>query len=410
MPEHPHATGSGLFDSMQLVFWPSISILLAGVYAPLVLFVPKVLGNRVRTKGCMGRLGHAALAGSIGIGVFGGPAGVVKFGYRLEQAYTSFWELYSIPTAELEEFIGAFHIFERTDNDFYVDRKADEEQVRKYYRVLNRLCSLGSVEKMYIPPIIDPKVGVFENQVLFEEGFADALDVGPGKEVLEIGCGRGRISHHVASHTGAKVTGINIDPTQIAIAREYANKTGLLGKQLDFKEANMNNPLPFPDKHFDAFYQVQAMTYAKDLKAVFTEVSRVLKPGAKLSILDGVMLDGYNESDPYHKQLLNETRQVTGFGGLWHYDEWKAAVEQSGFTVLYHADKSLGGHQYPLILKEVMLFGIISKVIDFACWLGILPYHIGILMERFNRHKYSFVEMDKQSMLTTSWQIIAQKN
>merc|ERR1719183_609548 len=107
----------------------------------------------------MGRLGHAVLASSIGIGLFGGPAGIVNVGYRLEQAYTSFWELYSIPTAELDEFIAAFAIFERTENDFYVDRKSDEEQVRKYYRVLNRLCSLGSVEKMYIPPIIDPKVG-----------------------------------------------------------------------------------------------------------------------------------------------------------------------------------------------------------------------------------------------------------
>jgi sterol 24-C-methyltransferase len=332
-----------------------------------------------------------------------------KIGYRLEQAYTSFFELYTIPISELDEFIGAFDIFERTTNDFYVDCKDDEEQVKKYYRVLNRLCSLGSVEKMYIPPIIDPKVGVFENQILFEQGFAEELDVGPGKEVLEIGCGRGRISHHVASHTGAKVTGINIDPSQIAVAREYANKTGLLGKQLDFKEANMNSPLPFPDKHFDAFYQVQAMTYAKDLNAVFSEVARVLKPGAKLAILDGVMLDGYNESDPYHRQLLNETRQVTGFGGLWHYDDWKAAVEDSGFRVIFHADKSLGGHQYPLIWKEVLMFEVISRIISFFCWIGALPEHLAILMERFNRHKYSFIEMDKKSMLTTSWHIIAQK-
>jgi len=265
------------------------------------------------------------------------------------------------------------------------------------------------VEKMYIPPIIDPAVGVFENQLLFEQGFAEALNVGPGSKLLEIGCGRGRISHHVASHTGASVVATNIDPTQLDIARKYATETGLLGKQLEFQTANMNEPLPFPNETFDGFYQVQAMTYATDLRKVFGEVARVLKPGARLSVLDGVMLDGYDSSNAHHRQLLNETRQVTGFGGLWHYDEWKAAVEDSGFKILFHADKSLGGHQYPLIMQELRLFAGVAQLVKFMTWIKVLPHHFAILIERLNRHKWSFVEMDQKSMLTTSWQIIAEK-
>merc|ERR1712019_34356 len=114
-------------------------------------------------------------------------------------------------------------------------------------------------------------------------------------------------------------------------------------------------------------------------------------------------------SDAFHRQLLNETRQVTGFGGLWHYDEWKAAVEDSGFKVLFHADKSLGGHQYPLILQELRLFAGVAQLVKFLTYIKVLPHHFAILIERLNRHKWSFVEMDKKSMLTTSWHIIAEK-
>ncbi len=52
------------------------------------------------------------------------------------------------------------------------------------------------------------------------------LDVGPGKTLLELGCGRGRIAHHVARLTGAKVVGLNIGDDQIANAIDYANTTG----------------------------------------------------------------------------------------------------------------------------------------------------------------------------------------
>lgn len=224
------------------------------------------------------------------MGAYLGPNGIKNAAYRIHQGYGAFMSLYDIPVEELDAFVEAFKIFERTENEFYVNNEDDYKQVKNYYQVLNRLCTLGSVEKMYIPPIIDPKVGVFENQMLFEEGFADALNVGPGKKLLEIGCGRGRISHHVATRTGANVLATNIDPTQLEIARKYANESGLLGRQLEFQVANMNEPLPFPNETFDGFYQVQAMTYAKDLRLVFGEISRVLKPGARLSVLDGVIL------------------------------------------------------------------------------------------------------------------------
>merc|ERR1712032_575249 len=205
---------------------------------------------------------------------------------------------------------------------------------------------------------------------------------------------------------------MNIDRSQINIANQYANETGL-SHRLSFQEGNMNDPLPFPDETFDAFYQVQAMTYAIDLKNVLKEIYRVVKPGAMISILDGVMLDGFNESDPRHRQLLRETREVTGWGHLTHHSEWKAAVEAVGFEVHQSKDPSWSpdreGSQLMLIEQEGRYFWVLAVLVKVAAWMGIVPRHIDVLIERLNKHGQSYMDMDREMMLTTSWHIVAQK-
>jgi len=359
--------------------------------------------------GCVTSCGLSVLVIAVSLGAYFGPRRLQQVQYQVAQGWGAFMSLYEIPIEELDAFVESFKVFERDHIDFYVNTTEDFESIKNYYRVLNRLCSLGNVEKMYIPPVIDPKVGVFENQLLYEHGFADGLSTGDGKKLLELGCGRGRISHTVASRTGSHVTAFNIDPTQLAIARKYATETGLLDKQLDFVEQNMNDVFPWPDNHFDGFYQVQAMTYAANLTAVFCEISRVLKPGAKMSVLDGVSKDNYNSSDPYHRNLLARTREVTGFGTVYHHEVWRKAVEDCGMKVVAHKDLSVGGKQGPLILQEMKHFSLVRHFVKFLTFVRILPHHLDLLLERFNRHIEAFVEMDEKEMLTTSWHIMAQK-
>jgi sterol 24-C-methyltransferase len=352
------------------------------------------------------------LVALIAVVLYRGPQNIGNIAYQLQQASNSIKVLWAIPKEDYDDFLGAFKVFERDGNYFYEDKSDDFKQVQKYYKVLNILCTLGNVEKMYFPPIMDPKQGVFENQMLFEKGFADQLDLSQGKKALEIGCGRGRITHHVGSHTGADIVAMNIDPKQIEIANAYANETGMSG-QLKFLQGNMNDPFPFPDNTFDAFYQVQAMTYAANLTGVLSEIYRVVKPGAKISILDGVMLDNYKENDPHHRKLLWETRVVTGWGNLWHHAYWTESAEKAGFKVLKSFDpgfsESREGSQALLIEQEGRYFGVLAFFVKVGCKLGMLPPHLDVLMERLNRHGESFVEMDKKGMLTTGWHIMAQK-
>jgi len=347
-----------------------------------------------------------------------------SFGYRVSTTADAFWKLYTSKPEDLEPFFKSFEIWDRkaynTLADFkagiapepFITSRADAAKVVDYYGTLNKLCAMGSVEKMYIPPHVDKSKGVFDNQLIFEKGFIDQLMSGPlniteDSKILEVGCGRGRITYHAQQQTGAHVTGLNIEPDQLKAARAFAEQQGLLGKRLDFIEGNYNDDMPFPDNTFEAFYAVQPLTYSQDLYKNFREFARVMKPGARLSILDGAMRDGFDPTQERHRRLLLETREVTGLGGFWHTAYWRDAIEKAGMEVIF--EEVVGDLQAPLIEEERWLFEGLEVFVDYLCKFRILPEHFIRLMRRFTSHGESFIVMDRERMFTTAYQVVAQK-
>lgn len=70
-----------------------------------------------------------------------------------------------------------------------------------------------------------------------------------------MGCGRGGVAFHVCTHSGASVTGINIDPSQIKVAKQRS-KNHNLEEKLNFIETSFNNALPFKNESFDGAYNI----------------------------------------------------------------------------------------------------------------------------------------------------------
>jgi len=233
------------------------------------------------------------------------------------------------------------------------------------------------------------------------------LTINESSKILEVGCGRGRITYHAQQQTRAHITGINIEPDQLKAARAFAEQEGLLGKRLEFLEGNFNDDMPFPNNTFDAFYAVQPLTYSQDLYKNFREFARVMKPGARLSILDGAMRDGFDPTQERHRRLLLETREVTGLGGFWHMAYWKDAIEKAGMDIIF--EEVVGDLQAPLIEEERWLFEGLEVLVGYLCKFGILPSHFHQLLKRFTDHGVSFIEMDTERMFTTAYHVIAQK-
>ena len=271
--------------------------------------------------------------------------------------WKTFRELRSLSDAELEEFLTSYKIFENDDCNDLRDYEAgvamvgfdDNGMMNAYYQTLHKLCCLGSVEKMYIPPTMDPARSVHDNQILYEQSLVRTLGVEPGDAVLEIGCGAGRIAAHVASATGATVRGINIDPTQVARGNVHARERGI---DAEFYTGDMNERLAFDDATLDAVYGVQPFTYARDMAHVVSEIHRVLKPGGRLVMLDCVLLDAFDGQDPTHRERLRGTRALIGLGGFWHHKYWARAITDAGFTLVHSRNASVDGEQHVLIERE----------------------------------------------------------
>ena len=105
------------------------------------------------------------------------------------------------------------------------------------------------------------------------------------KTVLDIGCGSGGITLHLArTHGPAKVIGFDVEAPVLEVARDRAKKEGLAG-QVEFVQG-APGPLRFPDGSFDIVFSKDALIHVPDKDALFQDVFRLLRPGGWIAASD----------------------------------------------------------------------------------------------------------------------------
>jgi len=103
----------------------------------------------------------------------------------------------------------------------------------------------------------------------------NALVLGPGDNMLEVGSGGGLLLSDALA-TGARVTGLDHSEDMVALAGDRAPGAGLV---LARAEA-----LPFADETFTAAAMSIVFFFFDDPIAVLHECTRVLRPGGRLAI------------------------------------------------------------------------------------------------------------------------------
>lgn len=327
----------------------------------------------------------------------------------------AFKHIHNLTPKEVDDFMASYEIYnlDWADEDKMVAALGPDYQQRvgdclcAYYSVLNHLCSLGDVEKMYIPPLMDKKASVLDNQLLNEEALAREVGLRPGMKALDLGCGRGRVAAHMTSFSGAQVVGLNIDADQVAQARDFNDALGL---DNEFVVHDQNDlPLPFADASFDAFYEIQALSLCRDPSLLFKELYRVLKPGAKFFLLDWVSLPSYDPNDATHAALMRRVKPLIGAVGTPTPASFERALTDAGFVVLRSDNPSIDGLQAPLIDKVDIYFRSLRRVIHGLVRVRALPRHFRTLVDRFCLDGQAFVEMDSMRLITTTYRIVARK-
>lgn len=106
-----------------------------------------------------------------------------------------------------------------------------------------------------------------------------------GKRVLDLGCGAGGITLHIArTHHPAEITGFDVELPVIEVARRAADLAGLSHK-VSFVQAAPGK-LPFVDDSFDIIFSKDALVHVADKEAIFRDIFRVLKPGGVFAASD----------------------------------------------------------------------------------------------------------------------------
>jgi sterol 24-C-methyltransferase len=279
-------------------------------------------------------------------------------------------------------------------------RQGSSKELETLYRIIHLLCTLGSVEKMYMPPVLDSSKSVIDNQILLEEKMAKDLDMKPGDKVLEVGCGCGAIATSMGEISGSTMFGQNIDASQIE--KSWLNPK--LQKE-NFTVGDFNVPLPYEDNSFDAVYAIQPMTYVSNPDFTLGEIFRILKPGGKFGFNDVAALDNYDRDSHTHRLLIQHTRELTVFGGFWHYKYWEDTFKKAGFDLQI-------SHEQPAvenIKKEVALYGKYEAVVSFLSTIRVMPQRLFKLIRRLNSNAESYIKAEEQGLLSLNWYAVMQK-
>ena len=117
-----------------------------------------------------------------------------------------------------------------------------------------------------------PDGSILENFVPYDSFF--------GKQVLEIGCGAGLVSSHIA-RAGAELHAVDLTSQAIAITRKRFEMAGLKGdiRQMDAEK------LVFEENSMDFVVSWGVIHHSGNMLAILDQIHRVLKPGGQAFIM-----------------------------------------------------------------------------------------------------------------------------
>ncbi|MCZ6834853.1 MAG: methyltransferase domain-containing protein [Planctomycetota bacterium] len=134
----------------------------------------------------------------------------------------------------------------------------------------------------------------------------DAMSMGEGDHVLEVGCGTGVHTREMLKRIGAagRVTGFDLSESMLGVAR--AKCPGA-----EFIQGNAM-ALPFEDASFDVVASTFMLMFVPDPVQAIREMWRVLKPGGRLAIS---VWEGLHENPVYSRLASIATERINDEAG-----------------------------------------------------------------------------------------------
>jgi ubiquinone/menaquinone biosynthesis C-methylase UbiE len=128
--------------------------------------------------------------------------------------------------------------------------------------------------------VLDPEHQRFERSVELYRQAIGEVEIA-GRDVLEVGSGRGGGSWYVARYLKPRsITGVDYSRRAVELAQERFHESNLT-----FREGSAD-ALPFADASFDVVVNVESSHCYPSMEKFLAEVVRVLRPGGAFCIAD----------------------------------------------------------------------------------------------------------------------------
>lgn len=161
--------------------------------------------------------------------------------------------------------------------------------------------------------------------------FGDGTVAEPGGRLLDVGCGRGGPTRHLAEESPFDVVGIDLVPHNVAMAREAEGdspRRGRDGSTPSFLVGDATR-LPFASGSFAACVAIDSLVYVPAVERAFDELSRVLADDGVGAISDLVVDPDADVSDA----ALDRFSRTWDMPRLREREEYLSAVESSGLRL-----------------------------------------------------------------------------
>lgn len=171
----------------------------------------------------------------------------------------------------------------------------------------------------------------------------------PGDTILDLGSGAGNdcfIARAIVGDSG-KVIGVDMTETMIDLARENADKLGL--NNVEFRLGEIEK-LPITSNKIDVVVSNCVLNLVPDKEKAFSEIYRVLKPGAHFSISDVVLVGDLPD------KIKSASEMYAGcVSGALQKTHYISIINQTGFVnVKVQKEK-------PIIIPDDILLNYLTQ-------------------------------------------------
>jgi len=157
-------------------------------------------------------------------------------------------------------------------------------------------------------------------------------------KVLDVGCGIGGPMRNICRFTGADVTGLTLNQYQVDRGNELSNADPLLTTKRCRSVQGDFHHMPFDDASFNAAYAIEATCHSPDRVKVYSEIKRVLKPGAIFACYEWCMTDYFDPNNKDHQRMKKQIEEGDGLPDICHTSVCLEAMKKAGFEVLHERD------------------------------------------------------------------------